>query len=120
MSRRPANPPAGEGSKGRDVSSLGPSDSSDSGSDTLNTLRKTTPDSGIGQDSLSDTSDRAGTGERASADDDVRPDSDISPDRIVEAAQAGLGHGLDQAEEAQLGITDEELERLRGDDKDED
>ena len=28
--------------------------------------------------------------------------------------EAGLGGGLDQAEEAQLGITDEELERAAG------
>jgi hypothetical protein len=115
MSRRSRHPvPASEGIKGHDVRSPGPSDSSDSGSDALNTVRGTAPDSGVGQDDgRGDTSDRAGTGERASADDDVRPDSDISPDRIVEAAQAGLGHGLDQAEEAQLGITDEEIEEQR-------
>jgi hypothetical protein len=33
---------------------------------------------------------------------------------VVEAAAAGLGSGLDQAEEAQLGITDEELAELDG------
>jgi hypothetical protein len=32
---------------------------------------------------------------------------------VVEANQAGLGGGLDQAEEAQLGITDEEIDELR-------
>lgn len=35
---------------------------------------------------------------------------DIAAHRIVGADEAGLGHGLDQAEEAQLGITDEEIE----------
>lgn len=34
---------------------------------------------------------------------------DIGFDRVVGADQAGLGGGLDQAEEAQLGVTDEEL-----------
>jgi hypothetical protein len=34
---------------------------------------------------------------------------------VVSANQAGLGGGLDQAEEAQLGITDEELDDALGD-----
>jgi hypothetical protein len=66
------------------------------------------------------TSDRQGTGERASSAEDVLPDSDIVPDRIVNADQAGLGTGLDQAEEAQLGITDEEIAGLLRDTPDED
>src|SRR5689334_20363866 len=42
--------------------------------------------------------------------------ADIAPDRIVGPQEAGLGGGLDQAEEAQLGITDEELDEIaRGD-----
>ena len=36
--------------------------------------------------------------------------SDISPEHVVEAEEAGLGGGLDQAEEAQLGITNEQLD----------
>jgi len=88
--------------KGRDVRSTGPSDSSDTGADTV----------GLGRGD--DTSDRNGTGERMSADndDELFDAADISADRIVEARQAGLGSGLDQAEEAQLGITDEEIEDL--------
>ncbi len=39
----------------------------------------------------------------------MRVGADIAPDRIVSPEEAGLGGGLDQAEEAQLGITDEEL-----------
>jgi hypothetical protein len=93
-----------------DTKSIGPSDSSDSGSD-LDGL----PD-------LDDTSDRQATGSRASADLDeeaeLRPDADIEPDRVIEARQAGLGGGLDEAEEAQLGITDEEIAALSGDDED--
>jgi hypothetical protein len=88
---------------------LGPSDSSDTAADMV----------GLGGD---DTSDRQGTGERASVDDDPgeRDVADIDPDRVVSANQAGLGGGLDQAEEAQLGITDEELEDALGDPEDRD
>jgi hypothetical protein len=87
--------------KGHGVRSLGPSDSSDTGADMV----------GLGRGD--DTSDRQGTGERASVDEPTQEDAlDISADRIVPAEEAGLGDGLDQAEEAQLGITDEELDRL--------
>ena len=57
---------------------------------------------------------RQGTGERASVDDDPAFDeaADIGADRVVPADEAGLGAGLDQAEEAQLGITDEEIAEL--------
>ena len=102
--RDPILPPGG------DARSIGPSDSSDSGSDV------------VGLGNLDSTTDRYGTGERASVEIDdegeLRPDADIEPDRVIEARQAGLGGGLDQAEEAQLGVTDEELEELE--DRDED
>jgi hypothetical protein len=94
---------------GSDIRSIGPSDSSDSGSDV------------VGLGNLDSTTDRHGTGERASveldAEAELRPDADIEPDRVVEARQAGLGGGLDQAEEAQLGITDEELDALNDDEE---
>ena len=88
---------------GHAANSIGRSDSSDSGSDLISDGN---PDD--------DTSDRAGTGERLSVDPsgDLRPDADIGFDRIVTESEAGLGGGLDQAEEAQLGITDEELGEL--------
>lgn len=38
--------------------------------------------------------------------------SDIGFDRVVRGNEAGLGGGLDQAEEAQLGVTDEELQEM--------
>ena len=82
--------------------SIGPSDSSDAGSDLA----------GVDRD---DDTDRAGTGERLSAEDesDIRgADSDIGFDRVVGAEEAGLGGGLDQAEEAIAGITDEEIAEL--------
>jgi len=86
--------------KGHDIKSLGPSDSSDTGADM------------VGVAGLDSTTDRNGTGERASVENDAELDfdADIAADGIVEAEEAGLGGGLDQAEEAQLGITDEEID----------
>ena len=81
----------------QDHRSAGPSDSSDSGADLVD------PES-------EDTSDRNGTGERVDLESDVQPDADIGADRIVSAKEVGLGGGLDQAEEALLGVTDEEIE----------
>jgi hypothetical protein len=40
----------------------------------------------------------------------VEDAADISVDRVISADEAGLGTGLDQAEEAQLGVTDEEID----------
>lgn len=76
---------------------VGASDSSDTGADAS------------GAESNDSTSDRNGTGERVDMESDVIPDADIGADRIVNAEEAGLGGGLDQAEEAQLGLTDEEI-----------
>ena len=125
--------------KGHDTRSLGPSDSSDSGSDmagpglidddAINLDRGTNEDTEAGRDDIADAgasvgdlemddnSDRYGTGEHLTAgkEPNVRVNGDIDVDRIVDAQEAGLGGGLDQAEEAQLGITDEELERIAGD-----
>jgi hypothetical protein len=75
--------------KGHDTKSLGPSDTSDSGSDV-------NPGEPRGSDS-----DGAGTGERQNVENEQgRQDADRSVDRIVSAEEAGLGGGLDQAEEA--------------------
>jgi hypothetical protein len=133
----PDNLPARAGRKtlpGHDVRSLGPSDSSDSGSDMagpglldddmLGLDRGTNEDSeggranvadagaSVGDLGMDDTSDRYGTGERMAAgkEPNVRPGADIGFDRIVGSDQAGLGGGLDQAEEARFGITDEEID----------
>jgi len=85
--------------KGRGIQHVGPSDSSDTGADMM------------GIDGLDSTSDRQGTGERLTVDRDLPGENaDIRPNRIVRAEDAGLGGGLDQAEEAQLGVTDEEIE----------
>jgi len=97
----------------RDRSSIGPSDSSDSGSDLAGENVSDDLLDLNGDDAAEDT-DAAGTGERLTVgeDPDVRIGSDIGLDRVVGAEEAGLGGGLDQAEEAQLGITDEELAEL--------
>jgi hypothetical protein len=80
--------------QGRADPKIGPSDSSDTYSD-----RPERP---------STDSDDGGTGERNTI--GKVPDStEIGTDRVVPEREAGLGGGLDQAEEAQLGKTDEEL-----------
>jgi hypothetical protein len=64
--------PAPEQPSGRDASTLGPSDNSDSGSDTIGT-----------HEAHAD-SDAVGTGERGSVEaDDTREGADILPDRVV-------------------------------------
>jgi hypothetical protein len=67
--------------KDDDTRVLGPSDSSDSGSDVVG----------------------------APTEREARTDADRGFDRVVGANEAGLGDGLDQAEEARLGVTDDEL-----------
>ena len=128
--------------KGHDTRSLGPSDSSDSGSDmagpglidddALAFDRGTNEDPEAGRDDIADSgasigddgmdgdSDRFGTGERRAAgkEPSIPVDSDLGADRIVGAEEAGLGAGLDQAEEGRLGVTDEELRQAAGDDVD--
>lgn len=125
--------------QGHDVKSLGPSDSSDSGSDmagpglidddALGLDRGTNQDveagprnladagPSVGDLGMDDNSDRDGTGEHLTAGKDprVRPDADRDTDRVVTADEAGLGGGWDQAEEAQLGVTDEDAEEAAGD-----
>ena len=68
----------------------------------------------VGVQGTDSTSDRHGTGERATvgSEFEVNTGADIAADRVVESDEAGLGGGLDQAEEAQLGFTDEEVEAI--------
>lgn len=88
----PENFPAGTRRKGKrtghDIGALGPSDSSDSGSD-LAGARPNTDDMSL---------DRG-----ADEDSDAGHANDIDVDRVVSAGEAGLGGGLDQAEEALVG-----------------
>jgi hypothetical protein len=87
----PAEPALDLG-QGRTTSALGPSDSSDSGSDIQGQKRHTfDADDALdahaleqGPDEFASDTDRSGTGERASADGDgnLEPGSDILPDAI--------------------------------------
>jgi hypothetical protein len=79
--------------QGRAEPKIGPSDSSDTFSDR--------------PDRPSTDSDTGGTGERPTVG-KVPHAADEGADRVVNSEEAGLGGGLDQAEEAQLGTTDEE------------
>ena len=85
--------------QGRADPKIGPSDSSDSFADRPNESTDT---------------DAGGTGERSTAGRD--PQSEVhderGTDRVVGPSEAGLGGGLDQAEEGRLGVTDEEIEDL--------
>ncbi|MEM5385840.1 chemotaxis protein [Paraburkholderia phymatum] len=93
---------------GHDNASLGPSDSSDSGSDVTGAKRHDFDKENeldnhaleTGEAELASDSDRAGTGERASADGDstLEQNEDIDVDRVIGAT------GEDEPEE---GITDE-------------
>jgi hypothetical protein len=122
---------------GHDTKSLGPSDSSDSGSDMagpgitegdqlgldrgtnqdMEDGKRNIADAGpsVGDLNMDDHSDRFGTGEHLTAgkDPNVRVNADRDADRVVGADEAGLGEGLDQAEEARLGETDEERRKKR-------
>jgi hypothetical protein len=82
--------------QGRAEPKIGPSDSSDTYSDR--------------PDRLSTDSDEGGTGERPAVG-KVPHAADEVADRVVTSEEAGLGGGLDQAEEAQLGTTDEQIEK---------
>ena len=84
--------------QGRAEPKIGPSDSSDTFSD-----RPERP--------ATDT-DAGGTGERRTVGKVPQP-KDEGTDRVVKDQEAGLGGGLDQAEEARLGVTDEELEKKK-------
>lgn len=82
--------------KGHDVGDLGPSDSSDSGADVQGA------GAFIGDREMDENSDRFGTGEHVTAGKEprVREGGDRDTDRVVNEDEAGLGRGLDEAEEA--------------------
>ena len=90
---------------GHDTGSLGPSDRSDTGSDSVGPQGYDAP-------ILAEDADSVGTGVDPSpfVSDDGDDGPDIGFDRIVAADEAGLGGGLDQAEEARYGVTDEALD----------
>lgn len=87
--------------RGRDVDSLGPSDSSDSGSDTVGERRMPTRPDNPGETGAmpaagGSDSDAMGTGERASAEgNDERDGRDILPDHVVGGPEGELEAELD-------------------------
>ena len=91
MGTSPLDPSSNAGRPDRDIMrghgtrALGPSDSSDSGSDVLNA------GAGIGDADLDSDSDRQGTGERAAAGNDVNADlaADIDTDHVETSPEAG-------------------------------
>lgn len=97
--------PGSQRPPGHDARSLGPSDLSDTGSDSVGP-------GGYDAAILSDTGDSVGTGVDPSPVEpsDGDPGHDVGFDRVVRADEAGLGGGLDQAEEARYGVTDEMLD----------
>jgi hypothetical protein len=104
---------------GRDDETLGPSDTSDSGSDVQGAtrLKTATPEGDLGGatpiDVASDT-DSTGTGERAEAvPEGARDGADIGPDRIARSKDA-----LDSAES--ITGNDDSIESLADDTPDED
>lgn len=111
----PANAP------GHDVDSLGPGDSSDTGSDTRGAKRHDFDrdseldnhalEEGV-DEAMSDT-DRGGTGERASADGDgsLEPDSDVLPDRIDNIVVGDNFDDLDLPDDDDTAPEDESLRR---------
>ena len=108
--------PAPTWPRGSDVASLGPSDSTDSGSDARG---------GFDFDELSSDTDAEGTGERSSVDPlNVRSDADILPDHIegmpaldmeiaIETAaedDAALMEDIDRSEISALAAQEEPLD----------
>jgi len=88
--------------RGSDLGSMGPSDTTDTGSDVAGAP-------GYTGEVLETSTDSTRTGEDTAVDESLETDRDRGADQVVGVGEAGLGGGLDQAEEAQLGITDEEL-----------
>ena len=78
---------------GREAELLGPSDNSDSGSDTIGTL-----------EADQDSTDSGGTGDRGSVDGkDAREGADIMPDRVVNLAD---DEGFPEADPDGMEMTD--------------
>ena len=91
--------------QGRADPKIGPSDSSDSFADR--------------PDEPSTDSDAEGTGDRPTVGMTRPPKPETGTDDIVSDRDAGLGGGLDEAEEGLYGVTDEELQAQVRDDAEE-
>ena len=92
---------------GRGADVLGPSDSSDSGSDA------------VGTDEIHEDSDAAGTGERGSvAGRDAREGGDILPDRVKHLPEEEDEEGLPEADPDDEEFTDDDAQEITGLDTD--
>ena len=91
--------PAPTWPRGSDVASLGPSDSTDSGSDARG---------GFDFDELSSDTDAEGTGERSSVDPlNVRSDADILPDHIEGMPALDMEIAIETAAEDDLALLED-------------
>jgi hypothetical protein len=91
--------PAPTWPRGSDVASLGPSDSTDSGSDARG---------GFDFDELSSDTDAEGTGERSSVDpQSVRSDADILPDHIEGMPALDMEIAIETAAEDDLALLED-------------
>jgi hypothetical protein len=91
--------PAPTWPRGSDVASLGPSDSTDSGSDARG---------GFDFDELSSDTDAEGTGERSSVDPlNVRSDADILPDHIEGMPALDMEIAIETAAEDDLAVMED-------------
>lgn len=91
--------PAPTWPRGSDVASLGPSDSTDSGSDARG---------GFDFDELSSDTDAEGTGERSSVDPlNVRSDYDILPDHIEGMPALDMEIAIETAAEDDLAVMED-------------
>jgi len=105
---------------GRDVDALGPSDSSDSGSDVQTDLNRSALPERDSQGAFpiehDSTGDAAGTGERASADPAAPiPDADLLPDRIGifppgDGSRSGASDNIDTAAPEDLAVDESDEE----------
>ncbi|MDI1260633.1 hypothetical protein [Aquabacterium sp.] len=121
---------------GHDADALGPSDSSDSGSDIQGELHLETDDfetlsaaiSGAGNTALTSDTDAGGTGERGSAvPEHIREGGDISPDRVILSGEEALETNpdlvsIDDPEGVDLEnlVADEEYSEENEEEQDED
>ena len=110
--------------RGRDTDALGPSDSSDSGSDVQGERAMPTLPDNAGElgavpvDTDSDT-DAAGTGERASATgDDPREAADILPDRVGADGAAASAEDLEELLTDTVDDTETDDEDVEGEEED--
>jgi hypothetical protein len=90
---------------GRDIDALGPSDTSDSGSDVQEQFAQS--EDSLQQEMQTADSDTTGTGERASAilNENVRDGGDIAPDRIVDSPDGSLA--VESEEDAQSDVPED-------------